>query len=330
MARREDEENRNAARKETRRHIFISGPIDKLLKEDDRRKQIWDEIQTEIKRRGYAITAFESNNKGLGHALMQPWAINSVIKVMRQCVGVVLVGFPVAWNQNSKKRKKPEGLASEYCHFEGALAIALGLPVFALLEEGTAKRGAFAEKSGFQPLEIPKDAEVSWLSGREFQMALDQWDEHGVRKRKDLFLGYSSSAKPLASTLKSHLENVRNPRVSTFDWATDLPKGKNVFSAIEEAAKGCGAAILLFTEADQLLGKDDADQPSLEKVPRDNVVFEAGYFAHAKSKGRVLIIREKGVKLLSDLAGDNYIEFDRAFDDRVLAQLDDWIDKTVL
>ena len=41
-------------------------------------------------------------------------------------------------------------------------------------------------------------------------------------------------------------------------------------------------------------------------VPRDNVVFEAGYFIHAKGKDRVLVVREEGAKMPADLGGDIY------------------------
>ncbi|WP_447603718.1 TIR domain-containing protein [Nitrospira sp. Nam80] len=34
------------------------------------------------------------------------------------------------------------------------------------------------------------------------------------------------------------------------------------------------------------------------------VVFEAGYFASAKGKKRVLIIRQSGTKMPADLGGD--------------------------
>jgi predicted nucleotide-binding protein len=41
-------------------------------------------------------------------------------------------------------------------------------------------------------------------------------------------------------------------------------------------------------------------------VPRDNVVFEAGYFINAEGKDRVLIVREASAKLPADLGGDIY------------------------
>ena len=41
-------------------------------------------------------------------------------------------------------------------------------------------------------------------------------------------------------------------------------------------------------------------------VPRDNVVFEAGYFIGLKGKRNVLIVREAGSKMPADLGGDIY------------------------
>lgn len=51
--------------------------------------------------------------------------------------------------------------------------------------------------------------------------------------------------------------------------------------------------------------------PSSDKAaPRDNVVFEAGYFINAKDKARVLIVRETGAKMPADLGGDIYASLD--------------------
>ena len=57
------------------------------------------------------------------------------------------------------------------------------------------------------------------------------------------------------------------------------------------------AGIFLFT-------KDDKGE--FADAPRDNVVFEAGFFASAKGKERVLIVREEGSKMPADLGGDIY------------------------
>jgi predicted nucleotide-binding protein len=41
-------------------------------------------------------------------------------------------------------------------------------------------------------------------------------------------------------------------------------------------------------------------------VPRDNVVFEVGYFSALKGERKVLIIREAGLKMPADLGGNIY------------------------
>ena len=43
-------------------------------------------------------------------------------------------------------------------------------------------------------------------------------------------------------------------------------------------------------------------------APRDNVVFEAGYFMHAVGKERTLIIREEGAKMPADVGGAIYLD----------------------
>jgi predicted nucleotide-binding protein len=41
-------------------------------------------------------------------------------------------------------------------------------------------------------------------------------------------------------------------------------------------------------------------------IPRDNVVFEAGYFIGIKGKRTVLMVKEQGAKMPADLGGDVY------------------------
>ena len=49
----------------------------------------------------------------------------------------------------------------------------------------------------------------------------------------------------------------------------------------------------------------DRGQPD-KAVPRDNVIFKAGYFIGLKGKRNVLVIREAGSKMPADLGGDIY------------------------
>ena len=61
--------------------------------------------------------------------------------------------------------------------------------------------------------------------------------------------------------------------------------------------------VFLFTRDDELAGEDE----SKKAAPRDNVIFETGYFISAKGKRNVLIIRESGAKMPADLGGVIYL-----------------------
>jgi predicted nucleotide-binding protein len=90
--------------------------------------------------------------------------------------------------------------------------------------------------------------------------------------------------------------------IENLDWQTDFISGRSILAQIEEAASRCNAGIFLFTKDDDLV---DKGQPDVS-APRDNVVFEAGYFIGLKGKRNVLIVREKGSKMPADLGGDIY------------------------
>jgi predicted nucleotide-binding protein len=88
------------------------------------------------------------------------------------------------------------------------------------------------------------------------------------------------------------------------DWHAFAPGG-SILDQIQEASARCSAGIFLFTRDD--FTRDDKLDSAVEiATPRDNVVFEAGFFVHAKGKERVLIVREKGSKMPADLGGDIY------------------------
>ena len=49
-------------------------------------------------------------------------------------------------------------------------------------------------------------------------------------------------------------------------------------------------------------------------APRDNVIFETGYFARARGKERTLIIREGSTKLPADIGGVIYLSLRKRSD----------------
>jgi predicted nucleotide-binding protein len=125
-----------------------------------------------------------------------------------------------------------------------------------------------------------------------------QWQRE-LEGRFDIFLGYSSQSQGTAMNLKRVFAD-KGARV--FDWQKFGPG--TILEQITKVAACCTGGVFLFTADDALEGDTGM------AAPRDNVVFEAGYFVHAKGHGRVLVIRESGgkrsAKMPADLGGAIY------------------------
>jgi predicted nucleotide-binding protein len=114
-----------------------------------------------------------------------------------------------------------------------------------------------------------------------------------------VFLGYCSKAKSTADAIILFVE--RNLKIDVLNYSMDFRAGPTILEQIEAAASSCSCALLLFTKDDDIDGAID------QAMPRDNVIFEAGYFIRAIGKNRVAIIREDGAKIPADLGGIVYI-----------------------
>jgi predicted nucleotide-binding protein len=146
---------------------------------------------------------------------------------------------------------------------------------------------------------FPPNADRSWLDTSSFRVPFNYWHSQ-LTERRDVFLGYCGSSTGTAQNLKRFLE--KDVGATVLDWRTDFAPGRTILEEIEEAATRCSAGVFLFTKDDKLTGDAHADTA----VPRDNVIFEAGYFVNAKGKDHVLIVRQAGTKLPADLGGDIY------------------------
>src|SRR5262249_32833726 len=144
-------------------------------------------------------------------------------------------------------------------------------------------------------LTMPNGADRSWLDGPEFQFRFDAWLEQ-LAERRDIFLGYCSKGKLAAQAI--HLFLTKELDLTVWDWAMDFTGGSSILDEIENAAIRCSGGIFLFTKDDELQSGD-----TIQAAPRDNVVFEAGYFIRSRGKERVLIIREAGAKMPADMGG---------------------------
>lgn len=225
------------------------------------------------------------------------WNFAAAEDIIARCQGAVVLAFA------RHRFSTPEGplkLPSEYNHYEGAIAISQRLPILIVAEKGIPDRGIAYRGGGKFIVSMPADATPDWLKSKSFKPYFDDWLKD-VQSRRDVFLGYCSRAQATADAIIKYLQNVL--KVSVMDWAIDFDPGPSILQRITEAAARCHCGIFLFT-------KDDAPPAAKAKLvkalPRDNVVFEAGYFMHAKGPNRVLIVLEEGAKMPADLGGNIY------------------------
>ncbi len=272
------------------RRVFVSAPRDEWL--DERRQGIKRRIIDSIRGVGYEPQYFDVPGPG-GLVAGKVWNFDSVDAVMRRCVGAAILGL-ARWTLFQDQREIL--IPSEYCHYEGSLALALGLPILAVAESDTPARGIFVPYGRFPVLRIPPQADAAWVDSTGFTGFLGTWTGL-LGARRDIFLGYASSSKQTAHLIKDYLQACQ---VSVLDWHHDFAPAGSILTQIEEGAARCSAGIFLFTKDDRVNGDSEP------AAPRDNVVFEAGSFAHAKGKERVLIVRESGSRMPADLGGDIY------------------------
>jgi predicted nucleotide-binding protein len=96
--------------------------------------------------------------------------------------------------------------------------------------------------------------------------------------------------------------------VSVRDYQMDFRPGSSILEEIERASLSCTYGVFLFSEDDRLEGSEVA------AAPRDNVVFEAGYFMRAKGPKNCLIIRCGQAKMPADVGQGIYAHLDNKAD----------------
>jgi predicted nucleotide-binding protein len=116
---------------------------------------------------------------------------------------------------------------------------------------------------------------------------------------KKCFFGYSGKAEKVAKTIINHLENYIES-LEVKDWQKDFQIGRILINEIQDKCKDSDAAIFLFTKDDELA---DSSNSLLTHSPRDNVVFEFGYYAGKLGIEKTILIVEEGTKVPIDLNG---------------------------
>ena len=127
----------------------------------------------------------------------------------------------------------------------------------------------------------------------------------GGLDRPRIFLGSCGKAKDIAGAIHEYVESLG---FNVIYWETEFQPTRVILDELSAASFSCKYAIFLLTPDDQITG----DEPRW--VPRDNVIFEVGYFINALGKKRTAVIVQDGVTVLADYGGHIYIPLPRTGD----------------
>lgn len=274
-----------------KRRIYVSTPLDDHLSQD--RLSVKHAIYSALEQEEFEPQEFLSH--GLPASIS--WSFQESRKMMGRCDGALILAFIRA--EFDLQDGSRVSIPSEYNHYEGALAIANDLPMLVVAEAGMPDRGIVWRGGGLNINSLPSGSDALWVENPKFKKQFQLW-VNKVRSKPRVFLGYCSKAKATADALTLYLEHTL--RVSVRNYALDFIAGGTILDEIEKSARECTCGIFLFTNDDPLEGTN-----LLQAAPRDNVVFEAGFFMNAKGRERILIIREDGAKMPADVGGGIYL-----------------------
>lgn len=244
---------------------------------------------------------------------LRSWSFAAADEVMARCQGALILGF-IRWQFSTPNA--PGAVATAYNHYEGALALSRELPTLIIVEEGVESQGIFYMGGGRFVVVIPAGADVSWLRTSQFRAQFAVWRDE-VKARYQVFFGYCGAATDTANRITRYLHSLD---VSVMDWQTDFRSGSSILTEIRRAATLCTCGLFLFTRDDPLVGNANM------AAPRDNVIFETGYFARAHGSEKTLIIVEEGAKMPADLGGQIYLPLkDRADTSTIETKLRDFL-----
>jgi len=289
--------------------IALSSPLEENM--SDAQKNFFQALNDKLLRRGLRIAPDSSPIDSLETRYVR----------IRASQGVLIYACS-QWRAERLHRKTKKTAIitpTEFCHIQSTMAVAARKPLLVLREKVLEERGVL--RSGHLPhvLRMPGKLDIGWLDGDDFNSVFDRWADE-VESSRHVFLGYSSQATDTANKLYKFMTESLKLRV--FDWHQFRP-GDTIWDSIERAERSTSCGIFLFMADDKVISKTGN-----QFAPRDNVVYEAGYFAGAKGRQNALIIREDGAKILSDLSGLLYLPLrDRNDISPLQTQLSDYLSR---
>jgi len=272
---------------DTRLAVALSSPATKNLSKPQ--LGFLSALQDRIERAGLRVIPDSASSDDVEHRLAK----------VRTCHGIVVLTCS-QWKAERLYRGQDKAivLPSEFSHIAAVMAVAAQRPLLVLREKNVAERGAFRRGYVRRLVDVPSSLKTEWLDSPEFDSEFNNWLKD-VGDFRHVFLGYSSQATAVANIIRTFLTEKMKLRI--FDWH-DFRTGDTIWDSIERAERLTSCGVFLFMADDKF-----GDRANGEFAPRDNVVYEAGYFAGAKGRPRSLIIREEGAKIPTDLGGILYL-----------------------
>ncbi len=276
--------------------VSISSPRLENLSKPQRR--FLDALQERIERAGLRVIPDSTTNDN----------VECRLNKIRRCQGVAVLAFS-QWEAERIHRRQDRTivLPAEFSHMTAVMAVAARRPLLVLREKSVAERGAFRGGYVTRIVKVPDSLRTDWLDEPDFAGEFKGWI-NDVQCFRHVFLGYSKKAETIANSLYKFL--TENLKLRVYDWR-DFGKREDLWENIERAERETSCGVFLFMADDELATRDP---DKAEYAPRDNVVYEAGYFAGAKGRKQTLIIRQERARMPSDLGGILYLNLPPAHD----------------
>ena len=235
--------------------------------------------------------------------LRRGWGFGEANTAMKQCEGAIVLGF-ARWDCTGLSSANESGLkASEGNHFEGGLAIAHGVSLLVVKEEGTQERGILVEDPSHAVVPMPRGATAQWVDeDRQFNDEFSRWCEEVTqrwvrRHQRTVFIGHGHS--PQWQSLRDFIETRLRLRWDEFNRVpiAGMTNPERLSQMLEDA----GFAFLVMTAEDE--------QRDGQLRARMNVIHEAGLLQSRLGFRRAIVVLEEGCEEFSNMHGVGQIRF---------------------
>lgn len=128
-------------------------------------------------------------------------------------------------------------------------------------------------------------------------------------KQPIIFIASSSEGHNIAEAVRFALLEELNDKAKVMQWKKAFDFSKTFIESLEKISQEVDFAVLIVTSDDVTISRNKK-----KSSPRDNVVFELGFFMGCLGRERCFIFSEEGydLKLPTDLLGVNLVTFSRS------------------